>query len=403
MFLFWRIRYLDTTDREFKDRDLWLDTETLDDVTKAAVEARTELKAYGGHREMLKYRHLFQPEDSIAVMQRRAEVSGHIASVFVHNYFEDENGTELSRKQMAVALTGSESAVMLPLGAQKHDIEYILAKKSPIDISVISLSREDLKILGYFTRDLKELRSSTFFKEGPGTLSGISVPGTPTALSTAVNDEEIRSFVTIFRRIYMATELANLANAAAVFKAALAGHPASQWIAAGAAEFAASLDKPPELVPFTGGHKPKFTVKRLIDVFLYTQYAHQPDEDRLRQFRTCLQEVGNDRAILTYLFSSELWSLSIQILNVGQYIANLFDNYCEHRNVACDVVLSPGDVHSGIGSLEKGHQREDRVVRERAEKLAAAMWKKAGEPPGGPHLFFPDALKRLREAMRAGN
>ena len=39
MLLFWRIKYLDSRDRQFKDRDLTLDTTTLDAVDRAAIEA----------------------------------------------------------------------------------------------------------------------------------------------------------------------------------------------------------------------------------------------------------------------------------------------------------------------------------------------------------------------------
>ena len=38
MILFWKIRYLDRTDKQFKNRNLSLDTKTLDVATKAAVE-----------------------------------------------------------------------------------------------------------------------------------------------------------------------------------------------------------------------------------------------------------------------------------------------------------------------------------------------------------------------------
>ncbi len=37
MLIFWRIRYLDRTDKQFKDRDLFLDTMLLPPATKAAV------------------------------------------------------------------------------------------------------------------------------------------------------------------------------------------------------------------------------------------------------------------------------------------------------------------------------------------------------------------------------
>lgn len=62
MILFWRIRYHDSADKQFKDRDLWLDTSTLAPALRAAVEVCSELRDTGGGRTMLKYRHLFEDE-----------------------------------------------------------------------------------------------------------------------------------------------------------------------------------------------------------------------------------------------------------------------------------------------------------------------------------------------------
>ena len=397
MILFWRVGYFDPTVREFKDRDLWLDTDELDPVTKAAVEACNELRDAGGGRGMLKYRHLFRPENSSEEMQKRVNQSGRMASFCIPDYREDENGLELTGKRLAVALTGSETAMMLPACAKQHDIDYFLAEKPPIDINTISLSPNQLNILAYFGRDWREMGSSAFFKEGAGTLRRSG--GSWTVL-TAVNDEEIRSFVTIFRRLYMESEPANLAKAAAVFVTALASHAKGKWVAAATADIEAVLSRPPGFAPFLGQAKPTFTVKRLIDVFLYTQYAHQPNERRSRQFQQCLQDVGNDRALLTYLFLNELQFAAGRIANVGQQIAGLFNSYCQHHNAVCDVITSPGDTHPGIGALEKTQQREDRILREKAEELAIAMWHEAGQPPGGHHQFVAAALTRLGDAMR---
>ena len=47
-----------------------------------------------------------------------------------------------------------------------------------------------------------------------------------------------------------------------------------------------------------------FTTKRLIDLFLYTQYAHQPNEERQRQFQRCVDltaQTHNLPQILFYL------------------------------------------------------------------------------------------------------
>ena len=95
--------------------------------------------------------------------------------MFIHDYFEDENGNELTNKQLAVALTGSETAVLIPPGLKQHDIDFMFSDKPLVDVAELSVSPEQLKILGYFVRDLKELTSSAFFKEGPGTLSGVAV------------------------------------------------------------------------------------------------------------------------------------------------------------------------------------------------------------------------------------
>jgi hypothetical protein len=402
MILFWRIRYFDTIEKQFKDRDLWLDTETVDAVTKAAIETCNELKEPLGGRGMIKYRHLFKPEAASGEMHDRIDRSGKFATVFIHDYHEDENGNQLSRKELGVAITGDETAVMLPPGAKQHDIDLIFADKPVIDVGKLSLTPDELKVLGYFARDLKEMTSSAFFKEGPGTLSSVAIsPRPPRVLRTAVNDEEIRSFLTVFRRLYMKNEPANFERAVEVFSKTLTSHPVAKWVAAGAAEVTASLTHPPAFAPFAAPRKPTFTVKLLIDVFLYTQFAHQPDQRRTRQFQECLQELGNDRAALTYLFLTEVWRMAIEMSNVGQQIAQLFDVYCAHHAPSHDIVSSAADAHPGIGVLEKSHQRQERVLGEKAEELATAMWREAGKPSGGPHQFAALALKQLRDSLGA--
>jgi hypothetical protein len=83
MLLFWRIRYLDSRDKQFKDRDLWLNTDSLDLVTKAAVEATYDLNE-PSRRSMLRYRNLFREE-------RPDENLHAFGGCFcVPDYFEDE-------------------------------------------------------------------------------------------------------------------------------------------------------------------------------------------------------------------------------------------------------------------------------------------------------------------------
>jgi hypothetical protein len=171
--LFWRIRYLDTRDKEFKDRDLALETHTLDPAVRAAVEATYELKDIGRRRDMLRYRNLFredtQTPEELEELCKRSERGGW---VFIHDYFEDEDGQELTSKRMALILTGDPDADLLPDGLAQHDVNYIQAQKNPIKIDKITVSQDQLNVLGYFARDLHELLGSAFCKDGPGTLSG---------------------------------------------------------------------------------------------------------------------------------------------------------------------------------------------------------------------------------------
>ncbi len=401
MLLFWRIRYLDSRDRAFKNRDLWLETDRLDAVTRAAVELCSQLKDSGRQREWLQYRHLFQEEKlSGEELNKRCERHGGMAPVFLYDYFEDENGQELTRKRMAEIVTGDPDAIMFPAGARQHDIDYVLADKRPIPIDQIKLSADDLRILGYFTRDLRELLSSALHKDGPGSLT--SMGKADPQLQTAVTDEEIRSFVTIFRRLYMKNEPAGFLKAVAVFAGATQGYPLGNWIAGVGGEYEADLQKRPDLIPYVGRENWPFTRKRLIDVFLYTRYAHQPDDKRTRQFEECLAAVGNRQALLTWLFLSTMWECSLRMRSAGAIIADFFDRYRQVHGVACDILMSVARENPGIGKLEKREDREQRLLEESVSKLALQMWKDRGCPDGGPAQFEEDARRGLRSALHIG-
>jgi len=400
MLLFWRIRYLDCRDKLFKNRDLWLDTNALDPVMKAALETIYALKNTNREREVLGFRHLFremtQSEgEYIALVERH----GSTRSVFLHDYFEDETGQELSRKRMAVTITGNPQADYLPPGTTKKDIDFYQAEKPPIDPDRITLSPDQLGILGYFVRDLREMMASALYKNGPGTLSRGGSRGHRWVVETAASDEEIRSFVTIFRRLYMDKEPANFAKAVAVFSEALQGHAMAKWVQGMADQHENGLNDVPSAVPFIGPGKLSFTQKRLIDAYVYTQYAHQPDEKRTRQFNECLASVNGDQSLLTYLFLTELWKCALRIRNAGVFIEQLYDRYCQTHNVVPSVLASMRTDHPGLGALEKQEDREARVLEEKMEELAKSLWQSAGQPEGGHTLFLQSARKQLLSVL----
>jgi hypothetical protein len=304
---------------------------------------------------------------------------------------------------MAQILTGSPTARVFPSGAQQHDIELMLAEPKPIPLASVSLSPEDTRLLGYYVRDLQEMMNSAFMKDGPGSLkssSGFMSPSSNPTLETAATDDEIRSFVTIFRRLYMEKEPANFQKAVSVFLKALADHPYSKWVEDTAKQYENHLASVPEARPFVPPGICTFTTKRLIDVFLYTQYAHQPDERRQRQFGECLTELHGKRAVLTWMYLTEMWKCALEMGNAGRVIAWWFKHYCDHHSVSPDVLNSLRDDHSGLGAAEKEEDRRKRLFREKVEQLAADLWEQAGRPNGGPSQFLVSARAQLMDALQ---
>jgi hypothetical protein len=389
MLLFWKIRYLDSRDKHFYDRSLWLNTDTLDPVTKAAVEA-TYAMCDSSRRAMLRYRALFCEECPDEPLYP------HFAGFCLADYFEDEVGQELDLKRMAVTLTDNPDALLFPPGTKQHYIDFCVAEKPAIDLSDITLTPDQLSTLGYFTRDLRELVASSLCKDGPGSLSG--PVGDTYWLKTALSDEEIRSFVTIFRRLYMMNEPANFQKAVAAFAIALTEHPIAKLVQAIETEYCDSLERAPETCVMFGRKNLPFTRKRLIDVYINTQYAHQPKADRIRQFNECLTAVGGNRIALTWLFLTEIWKCAIEFQNAGRIIADFYDRYCESRKIVPGVLNSLRDDHHGFGALEKKADQEARILREKATELASVLWERAGRPSGGPSEWIQQALDQLRAA-----
>src|SRR4051794_29697620 len=122
MMLFWKIRYLDRADKQFKDRCLYLHTKALDPLTRAAVELIVENKSSRTERKILKYRHLFV-ESSLEKAPGNPDDWDKFNTVFLTEYFEDEAGKEITSDEMAQILTGSPTARLVPCGAKQHDVD----------------------------------------------------------------------------------------------------------------------------------------------------------------------------------------------------------------------------------------------------------------------------------------
>ncbi len=377
-------------DKKFSGRGLWLSTSEIDATSKAAIEAIMILKK--GKRDILKFRHLFRENNlSSDELQALADRHHRVSMFGIEDYTEDENGEELSPKEIAFILAGDENAKLFSPGTHEYTISYTLATKAPVDINKTSISPKDMDALTLFCRDLGELARSSFLKEGPGTYSSGE-------LQTAITDEGIRSFVSIFRRLYMVSEPGCFLMAAIVFSDLLKGHALSEYVMDVRNAYLRTLNNRPSFCGFFSQNFP-FSVKRLIDVFLYTRFSHQPKSDRSQQFQDCLTCVNGDFSLLTWLFLNALWECTIHMANAGNKIIPFLDAVCRYRNVSSDAYATVTENCPGIGTLETEQVRQQRVLREKARELATSMWIRSGSPHGGPSAFFDQAFQQLVNAF----
>ena len=391
MILYWNIRYFDPQDTQLKSRTVWLATESLDPATRIAVETIYNLEKPGNRREILRFRHLFQ-ENQAEDPRDNPEDYDAFGTISVDNYFEDEGGNELKPNALAKLLTKNSNAVMFPAGAKQHDIDYALADKHPIQMDQITILPDQLEILGYFSRDLKEMFATAFYQEGPGTIS--KVGNHPFVIQTAVTDEEIRSFVTIFRRLYMAGEPANFSKAAILFSEIIFGFPLGKWFTGVVSEYETQLYDSPNGLPLLK-EKCTFSRKLLIDVFIYTQYAHQPSAKRVREYQECLKAADGNSDVLFWSFLFELWGCAKFMQPAGMIITNFYTRYCKHHRLSPTVLPSTTVAHPYIGTLEKESIRKRRILNDQAKQLAMHLWEQKGRPEGGPSQFLDNARKQL--------
>lgn len=387
MIIFWRIRYLDRNDRKFKDRDIFLDTASLSPAERAAVELVLETNA---QQEFIRFRPLFTEDNSPEAAHRW--LSGASRSFVIPEYFEDENGIALSSGEMGEILAGHRTP-LFHAGTEQHHIDYTLGgdtSNAPID--GFTLSDGEISLLAYFRRDLLELQASVFLQDHPGTLS---FRAADVKLTTVATDDEIRSFVTIFRRLYMKTEQANFLKATDLFVRKLGTHPRSKWVAGEKATYERRLDDEPWFPPLKHADGFQFTHKRLIDVFIYTQYAHQPQPNRQRQFEFCLSQVGGRGPALMWLFLNTIHELARRMIAAGKQIISWFDRYCQHHQITPAVLDSILNDNPGLGSQERQADRQARLFREKVEQLAKELWLERGSPIGGPTLFLTEAKETL--------
>src|ERR1035441_9432965 len=124
----WKIRGFSRETKDFFDRYLYLDTDTLKPVDRHRVEHCVDRNS-PIDRNLLKHRPLFHSDPPA----RRSFKPGRVWKCLgVDDYFEDEYGKEISVTEAARIQTGNKNIVVFPPGYRAHDIRLALSPNSPI-------------------------------------------------------------------------------------------------------------------------------------------------------------------------------------------------------------------------------------------------------------------------------
>lgn len=288
---------------------------------------------------------------------------------------EDEAGNEISVTEAARIQTGNENIVAFPPGYRPHDIRLVLSPNSPIPekpLDYIKLSQAEVDTLALFVRDANELVRSPLYKTSPILHSDERGEWIET-----ISVEFIRSFVTVLRRLYMENEPGNYLKACGAYSQHFLNKRLTDWVDVEKELYKSFLSSAASF----GGLPPEysFTNKRLIDIFIYTKFAHQPSRERAKQLNDCLLEVGNP-AKLEWMFHMTVGHIAACYRNVLSVIDNELKAYLKLGGTPPSLDCAPYANEGGHGQQLTEEERQQRTLKDRAEKLGNDLWREAGSP-----------------------
>jgi len=389
MVIFWKIRCFHMLKKCYFDRHLRLHTNSLDTATKYRIEYCMDNRSTR-NRNILDFRHLFETEEEPSSIGEEERDTIEVFSI--PEYFEDENSNRITSTDIARIATGNDKMVAFSGQYKAHDIRYILAKEPPLsakDLDGISLSQDAIDTLSYYVRDATELSDSALITKPPSLVS----KGCEVRVET-IAVEHIRSFVMVFRRLYMTGEKGCYIKACKVFCSNFPNKRSADWIEADKQEYEEFLNQNAGILERS---KPNysFSNKRLVDVFLYTRFAHQPQPSRISQYEKCLAEVG-ELARLEWMFYSVTHSISCYYLNAARMIRGVLATYLEHTGQLASVDVSPFANVDGRGTQQTREEENQSRLGVFAIQMGEELWKEAGSPEGERENYIERSQETLR-------
>ncbi len=145
----------------------------------------------------------------------------------------------------------------------------------------------------------------------------------------------------------------------------------------------------------TMGKEKSFTNRVLIDTMLTVRFAHQPKDDLLQQYETCLQEAG-DLPRLEFMFYHVIWEVGLYYSRAHGIISNELDWYLKRTGNSPTFDIAPYRNEMGRGEQLTAEQTHEESLRRHAEKAGRRLWEQADCPEGQLERFVREAEERLR-------
>jgi len=390
MIIDWKVRCFSRTKKCFFDRNLLLDTKALDLVTRNRVEL-CMAQRHSSDREILKYRHLFRERGPFLPGEGFGEDSFHMFAV--EDYFEDDDGKEISLTEAIRIKEGNDSIIVFPSHYRSHDIALSMSNNSPVPDNPqehINFSQTEIDSLAYFVKDIVELKENAFHNSPPR-LTSI---GGVHSIST-ISVEHIVAYLTIFRRLFMEQETGNYNKACAIYVRYFLNKRLTNWITAERRlynKFLAAKTKARVIV----GNELSFTNRTLIQDMLTMRFAHQPKNDLQEHYELFLRELG-DQPRLEWGFYQTVKEASLYYSRAHSIISNELNWYLKATGKSPTFDFAPFRNEMGRGEQLTAEQAREQAIHNQATKLGKELWEEAGKPDGQLEHFVKQAEDKLRE------
>jgi len=393
MRVYWKIRYVDRTERKMKDRILFLDLGALPLDLQFCIRYKIEAENLLDSYELRNYRQYFTEVDHMETG------IGYVSTLGPVFYFEDEAGNLVYEREVRqiIGLDPSELTFPFPPYVER----YLAFKGSASDIT---LNEEELRSLRIFSELYEELESMQI--QPPG-LEGI--PDREHVVFKN-SETEIKAFVMLFRKLYSSNpdDYGSFPNVSRL----LQGHPntALGQLAEDSLGYFTALKEMDirskdcaRRIIIWGSYFEKYpepiTVDDFIRLMLYTQYQHSPKkskEEKLNGLRHFLNSTDCDET-LKYIFLAILHSFQILFLNVGGSYSGVMKQLCDDlpQSLPSAQIKQIGERGIPLPEMKKLKIKE-KYVRIYAQEL----WNEAGRK-GTPYEFEPEAAWRMQEIARA--